>query len=240
MESWPSVVWDVNGYYYDLGVGFRADRRQLLRAYTARDGQSNPRLTYVFAQLLKPDVRRAYDSAPLGSIYIDQYVIESAKRAAHEQSKKFQQMGRNVTPEQIMREWGFQIEDLPGDDENLPVEVEEDLDITKDSREAESSPAEDDGAWPYTYFVWKLQRREDRPAENAVIMRRWQEAIVEECQRREVAVNFGVGLMGGKQDQRFTTMSVRGVTVAFLSVIHADRIEEIAPLAVQRLTTVRV
>jgi hypothetical protein len=145
----------------------------------------------------------------------------------------------DVTPEEIMRGWGFQVEDLPGDAENLPVEVEEDLDITKDSREAESSPAEDDEAWPYTYFVWKLHRREDVPAQNAAIMRKWQEAIVEECQRREVAVNFGVGLMGGKQDQRFTTMSVRGVTVAFLSVIHADKIEEIAPRAVQRLTTVR-
>src|SRR5690349_24850828 len=36
LDSWPSVVWDVNGYYHVLGVGFRASRRQLLRAYYAR------------------------------------------------------------------------------------------------------------------------------------------------------------------------------------------------------------
>src|SRR5690348_4532650 len=62
------VCHDVNGYYRELGVDWRATRKELLQAYLAKDGQSDVRLTYVFKQLLNPQVREAYDKSPKGEL----------------------------------------------------------------------------------------------------------------------------------------------------------------------------
>ena len=76
----PQVCFDVNGYYRELGVHWRAGKAELRRAYLARDGQCSERLTYVLAMLLDPAIRRRYDRTPLGALFLDQYVQAALTR----------------------------------------------------------------------------------------------------------------------------------------------------------------
>lgn len=77
----PGWVADVNGYYRDLGVPTSASRVQIKRAYLAR-GSGDARRTFVVKQLLDPVVRRRYDQVPLGSVFLDRYVLAQVRRAA--------------------------------------------------------------------------------------------------------------------------------------------------------------
>ncbi len=79
MERWPTVVYDTNGYYASLGVTPWATRDDLRRAYVSKGGELSPRLTYIMSQLLDPEVRRRYDSTPIGSFYYDDYVETQAR-----------------------------------------------------------------------------------------------------------------------------------------------------------------
>lgn len=74
MEPWPTIVWDVNGYYAELGVTHKATRAELKAAYQAKQGWGSARLTYILRQLLDVEIRAAYDSARPGSVFFDEYV----------------------------------------------------------------------------------------------------------------------------------------------------------------------
>jgi hypothetical protein len=82
LEPWPTIVWDVNGYYAELDVSPKATRAQLKQAYQAKRGWTSPRLTYILRQLLDPEVRAAYDSSRPGSVFFDEYIA----RWFHDQS----------------------------------------------------------------------------------------------------------------------------------------------------------
>jgi hypothetical protein len=95
LEPWPTIVWDVNGYYRDLGVYHRATRLELKAAYQAKRGWGSARLTYVLRQLLDPEIRAAYDSSRPGSVFFDEYIA----RWFHDQSLKdsIEEEGRLLT-----------------------------------------------------------------------------------------------------------------------------------------------
>lgn len=231
LVPWPAVVWDVNGYYHALGVGFNATRKQLMRGYNARDGQSSDYLTYVFAQLLDEAVRRSYDACPLGTKFFDRYIEEEIRRRAVEQASR-----RGMEAEDVLEEWGFIVEREGGEDDLIVPGVVEEDEVDIPQEEGEDSPVTpEQEPWPYTYFAWRLKRREDR-LENVEIMRRWQEAIVAECQARKISLQFAVGIMGEKQGSRIMTMSVSGATVVFIATNAVEMMQELAPLAVVRLT----
>lgn len=82
LEPWPTIVWDVNGYYLELGVTPRATRSELKEAYQAKRGWASSRLTYILRQLLDAEIRAAYDSSRAGSVFFDEYVA----RWFHEQT----------------------------------------------------------------------------------------------------------------------------------------------------------
>lgn len=82
LQPWPAIVWDVNGYYAELGVPYNATRAQLKEAYQARGGWGSARLTYILRQLLDTEIRAAYDSSRPGSVFFDEYIA----RWFHEQS----------------------------------------------------------------------------------------------------------------------------------------------------------
>lgn len=225
LVRWPHVVWDVNGYYWALGVGWAATRKELLRAYLARDGQADAYLTYVLSQLLNIETRRKYDAAPFRSMFYDRYVEEEVKRRAARLAKA----QGDVSADEILKSWGFETEDEDS------AEVDQELDIPQEDGDDGDRPA----PWPYTYFIWNMHLSE-RLRVTTEHMIRWQETILAECQRRQVSVSFGVGAMGGREaDDLFLTsirvMSVAGATVVFIAVDHLGDIEKLAPLAVNRL-----
>lgn len=75
LVTWPMYVWDVNGYYHELGVHHGASKGEIKEAYERLNGQASPRLTFVVKQLLDPDIRRRYDASELGSVFVDEYIV---------------------------------------------------------------------------------------------------------------------------------------------------------------------
>jgi hypothetical protein len=82
LEAWPSIVWDTNLFYRDLGVHFRASRAAIRRAYQDLGGEANVRLTMIAGVLLNPEHRLAYDRVPLGRLYFDDEIEEALRIAA--------------------------------------------------------------------------------------------------------------------------------------------------------------
>lgn len=242
--SWPSVVWDVNGYYHALGVGFRASRRDLLRAYEARGGQEDEYLTYAFSQLLNAGLRRVYDAQPLGVKFLDRYVEMELKRRAHQAARERQAAGYEVTPEEVLDEWGF----VAGKD-HLKVEkdhfsqLEEGEDLPAERVDIPKEPGEDVpeapvDEWPYNYYGWRLSTIRDH-VQDLQNMQAWQEAIAAECYRLGVVVSFAVGLIGHSRLGRIMTLSVESTTVVFISTEHVGSIDQLAVQAAKRLNNAR-
>lgn len=122
------VVWDANGYYRELGVAHDATREQIRKAYQRKRGWRSPRLTYIFKQLLNPEVRRRYDATPLGQRFWDDYVDDEMRRAHVSVAIKLRSAGRVVEAEQF-----------------------------EDRHYAETMadwvpPSDDD--WPWGYYLW--------------------------------------------------------------------------------------
>lgn len=238
LEPWPSVVWDVNGYYHALGVGHKATRKQLKAAYQRLNGPNDVYLTYVLKQLLNPEVRRKYDAAPFGSRYLDKYVEEELKQRAQALAKRHAR-----DPRDILEEWGFEVEreeDEPvhGHFSETPSEGGDPLDIPQEVREDGTTPDEEPepSPWPYSYYLWNLRHRH-WSLDFSGVMRSWQAAVAAECHRQGVTAAFAVGLTSeGGNGARFLTMSVAGSTVVFIVADHADDIDDIAPHAARRLT----
>jgi hypothetical protein len=216
LESWPSVVWDVNGYYWSLGVHFRATRRQLKDAYRARGGEDDAYLTYVFSQLLDPQIRRAYDAKPLGSVFWDKYVEKKVRDRAHQMA-----IQHEVDADVILRQWGFV------DAEEAAAQEAEELRV-----DTAGEPGEDEQAPPggsYTFYVWRTKTYLLRESD-VRLARDWREAILDECYRHHVTARFAVGIMGSPRlGSDVTMLSVRGVTVLFVTT--TVDVNEIAKLA---------
>lgn len=205
LETYPSICWDVNGYYRDLGVHWKAGRRQLMEAYRDRGGPDNPRLTYILRQLLDEETRREYDLMPYGSVYMDDYVQEEIVRNAKAESARRVELGVWSTPEKILREWGFALEE----------EVSKDLPVSNPSP---PPPGGDEGdGWPFSFLQLGTT------CADTEIMVRWQGLLLEALM--DVPTTFAVGYTG--RDDGFRIGTYRGVTVFYLSDVE-DPSEELA------------
>ena len=80
VDTFPSIVWDSNGYYRDLGLGVKASKTEIRDRYIELDGESSVRLTMIASVLLNDERRRKYDGTPLGSFFFDEE-IESLIRS---------------------------------------------------------------------------------------------------------------------------------------------------------------
>lgn len=180
VERWPSIVWDPNGYYRELGVLPQATRRELREAYQALGGQHSQRLTYIMHQLLDPEVRAAYDATPSGSMFLDDYLAEELRRrSAREISHR---RGQALARGDIMSEEPLEVvdwDDVIGQTDGLPPE---------------QGPGEHHASkptWGYSYL------RIDDARMDSDLARRWQYELVVALGPSRGATNLIVGLHGG-------------------------------------------
>lgn len=190
----PGYIFDVNGYYRDLGVATHATRKQLRLAYQAKNGQSSVRLTYVLSQLLNPEVRREYDLMPLGSVFMDEYVLDALNRKLkdemsrrmahlHDVGVNMDEVDTTAVERDILADLGYQVAD-----ESLPDTPDEVVDDTPDPVQDEPDPAK----FEYAFYAWRTHPRLDAPEQ----MREWQHQLVRALSNEGVALRFAVGVHG--------------------------------------------
>lgn len=179
----PSVCWDVNGYYRELGVFWKASKRELREAYQRSGGPSDARLTYVFRQLLQEHVRHEYDRMPLGSVFMDEYVQSAILTNAKKEAARRTNLGQWTSGDDILREWGFVFIE---EDEETPTE---DLTRPDPSPILNHRPDRDDDLWPYSFYKLGTSRQS---VEN---LKKWQSLLLEELQGKNIS--FAVGWSRG-------------------------------------------
>jgi hypothetical protein len=193
------VCHDVNGYYRELGVDWRATKKELREAYQALDGQSSTRLTYVFKQLLDPVTREAYDRAQKGEVFLDDYTEEDLKRRAHrEAAERSQRLGQTVTSDEVLDEWGYV--DLDEEEVDSVKAVRQD----RTRRRAEQ--------WNYSYYAWRTKSF----VQDEARLQEWQLLLSAEASRQGSHPEMGIGVTS-VSDQPYMMDYVHGRPVLFFS-----------------------
>lgn len=156
LEPWPTIVWDVNGYYRELGVYPKATRTELKLAYQAKKGWGSARLTYILRQLLDDEIRAAYDSSRPGSVFFDEYIA----RWFHEQTlnDSIKEEGRLLTLDERLAK-GQEEMDL-SQYMNRPYDLDKPLD--------DEVPL----AWRWGYYLYGAY------AHNHELLNRWQTLLL--------------------------------------------------------------
>lgn len=212
---------DVNGYYRELGVDWRATKAEIFRAYQQKDGQSSERLTYIFKQLLNPQIRRNYDRCPLGSFYLDQYVADAMMRRM---KRDIAAAGLDWTQGDILqraaRSVGLNLTDATPD-EGLD---EGSLECEDASTPESSQPAE--LPWPYTFYQYRSH------CSDTIRLARWQALLVSAFSsvrdRRKISVGFF-----GRMERRWLVAEVGSRTVVYLHE-DEDPTEEMATMVARQ------
>lgn len=185
----PLVIFDVNGYYRDLGADVKATRAEIRSCY--QSGPQTPRTTFVTKQLLNRSVRRSYDMAALGSVFYDTYVDAAIRRSLA-----------------VRFAGGAQPLSAPDDTPNKSVL---DTDRFEEQSPASTASTASTANWPYAFYLWGTDQ-EDQPR-----LREWQELLVRKLGSSKHHMQLAVGLTGGTE--RPVTVSVLGYRiVAFLGV----------------------
>jgi len=126
VEQWPSIVFDTNLFYRDMGVHFRATRAAIRRAYQENGGANNVRLTMIAGVLLNPERRLAYDRVPLGSLFFDDEIEEALRIAAATAASATRMEGDEVDAEllnqqlEAMRQVPDHMDDSPAYTDRYP------------------------------------------------------------------------------------------------------------------------
>lgn len=198
----PRIIWDVNGYYRDFGVDPRATRKELREAYHRIGAEHSAYLTYVFKQLIDPDVRRAYDCMPLGEVYVDEYVSNALKDRAR--------------AEALRRNGGRPMEqgDIKSRTEEVMAEMGYDL---VDEGSVGPHPYSDHmvGDWGWGYYL------DDVICHDEAALAKWQQMLVSVLSSRGDTKRFAVGFT--RQDdtrpKSFTRTEADGIMVFYLGAL---------------------
>jgi hypothetical protein len=164
------MIWDVNGYYQELGASVYASREELRRAYRRKKGWRSPRLTYIFKQLLDPTIRRLYDSMPFGQVFWDRYVEDIVRKEAAKQAAQLRRAGFHEQADEV------------ADYDSPFSHIEDDERIWKLSESAVTV----DQQWPWSYYLWQSD------CEDTERLAQWQTELVEAMggQTVEIAIGF--------------------------------------------------
>jgi hypothetical protein len=190
------ICHDVNGYYRELGVNWRATRRELAVAYMARNGMASSRLTYIFKQLLNPKVREAYDRTGPGGEFLDDYTQTDLKRRASDEAVRRSTLGQTASADDIMDEWGYVTVPEDGIDSVSPM--------GKDRGQRRNGP------WNYSYYAWKTSGY----LQNEERLQQWQELLSMAAARQRVAPVLAIGLTA-MSDRPFMLEDINGKPVVF-------------------------
>ena len=194
IQPWPLAVWDVNGYYRDLGCRPGASRTELIKAYQALGNDPPARQTYCLKQLLDPEIRAKYDSCQLGELFFDEELKAIVMRRAKQEAARAIKEGR-------ASEEDVESMDL-SDVLNSIIDM---LDSPATTGKDERPTA--DGLWGY--FLWRSARSETEP------LGRWRVMLSEVMWERGRIESLGVGYVGGEIP--WVVDQVGEVTVVFLS-----------------------
>ena len=227
LERWPTIVWDVNGYYRDLGVSHRATRIELRDAYIRLEGHKSKRLTYVLRQLLNPEIRAAYDATQPGSVFFDHYMAEYVQDQMF--ADQVEEFGRILTFDERVEQEMMQV-DLT-QYMNKPFETVDTVTPTGH---------DSSGRWRWGYYLWGTDIYDtDR-------LRQWQGLLIEALARREAVLKLSVGLIGGSVEEPMRVEAVGYRVVAFLGEAeqplpeYAERAADRVVQTVAQLQTERI
>lgn len=222
IDVYPNVCWDVNGYYRELGVFWKATRRQLMEAYRDSDGPNSERLTYVFRQLLQPAIRKEYDLMPPGSVFLDDYVQQEIFKNAKREAVRRNNIGLLSSPERVLEEWGFSLVDEaePTEEVDRPLDLWETVD-TADEGEPD--------LWPYSYYQLGTTCQDEES------MVQWQHLLIEELHSRGIVMQFAVGFTGNHDPHHIDWLD--GLPIFYLAdTMEPD--EAAARMLVEHLLTI--
>lgn len=200
MEPWPTVVWDVNGYYRDLGVTHRATRKDLRDAYIRLEGHKSKRLTYVLGQLLNPSIRAAYDATQPGSVFFDRYIAEYVQEQMFKD--QVEDFGRILTFDERIEQDLMQVD--------LTQYMDKPYDPHHPIDNAIAGEHDRSKRWRWGYYLWDT---DDYDTER---LREWQGLLIEALARREAVLKLSVGLVGGSMDEPMRVEAVGYRVVVFL------------------------
>lgn len=184
-----SFIWDVNYYYRSLGIEwpYRPSKKELRLGYQDHDGPNDERLTYYFKQLLDLEVRKAYDSMPLGKRYQDKYVIEEGMRKLSEKAAEVSESaGKMVT-----------IEDLIADYEKEKSENPKKI----DSRVID---------WEWSFYLCNSRKYDIES------LAQWQSYLISAFAKRRVKWKISVGYIGNTKAP-FVVRPHEGRVIFFLN-----------------------
>lgn len=203
VAPWPLHVWDVNGYYRDLGVRPGASKAELVEAYKALGNDPSVRQTYCLKQLLNPETRAKYDSCQIGELFFDRYLEEVVLRRAKADAAKAIAEGK-------VSEEDLESMDLSDVLNSVVAMLDRPARTDKDER-----PADD--LWGY--YLWGSSRRDTEP------LVRWRAMLARALWARGQVERLGVGFTGGEIPWRVD--QVDDVRVVFIS----DSIEPTTTMA---------
>lgn len=192
----PSRIYDVNGFYAELGVAPDANRHALAKAYVALGGQSNSRLTEIMSILLDPLKRHAYDRMLPHQRFADTDTVQRLTRAESvRRLRESEPLSSVFDTENVHNEPSYTRESVSENVHRFP-----------------GSAAEADLTWGYAYYLWGVTYSPSALADLPL----WQEAVITALGSLGApAQQFAVGRCALGTDP--VAIWVADVPVAFLS-----------------------
>ena len=190
LELFPSLIYDTNSYYSQLGVGVRATRKEIRESYQRLDGENSLRLTMIIGVLLNPKRRHRYDLTPLGSLFLDDELIHTIRNEA------------------ALRASEARLEGHEFDSDSFQEMIDQVLRDTDESEE--QSLRSINGTYNWSYYLWNTNFSDINR------LTQWRTLLAKNIwDLVKTPISLGVGFVSGDEDFKIHSVGFR--LVAFLN-----------------------